>query len=89
MLRIESLYIKMAKACRAEGEARGIKIVLFKSPTRFVPSQNQRQLLNQIAARKVIWVADELDITDEVRQRMDNNWVVPMAPRSDQDKNGG
>ena len=88
MVRTESLYNKMAKACQAEAEARGVKIVLFKSPARLVPSQNQRQLLNQIAARKVIWVADELDITDAVKQRMDNNWVVPAPPRPDQDKNG-
>lgn len=85
MLRTEALYNKMAEACKAEAEARGIKIVLFKSPARFVRSQDHRQLLNQIAARKVIWVADELDITDEVKQRMDNNWAVPTTPRSDQE----
>ena len=46
----------------------------IKEPEELVRSQNLEQLSRQIGGRKVLWAAGELDITDQVIQKLDNAW---------------
>ncbi|MBH06648.1 MAG: hypothetical protein CMJ20_10030 [Phycisphaeraceae bacterium] len=74
MLRSGSLYRKMRRACGDVSRANGHDVVLYKEPEELVRSQNLEQLSRQIGGRKVLWAAGELDITDQVIQKLDNAW---------------
>ena len=82
ILRDEGLYRKIVQACEDVSRANGFRMVLFKEAAQLAPVKNHGQLLNQMAARKVLWVSEELDITDQVIQTMDNAWSIgrPSGP---------
>ena len=82
ILRDEGLYRKIVQACEDVSRANGFRMVLFKEAAQLAPVKNHGQLLNQMAARKVLWASEELDITDQVIQTLDNAWSIgrPSGP---------
>ncbi len=76
ILRYENLYNKLREACAEVAKANGYNMVLTKDPAKLQRSQNANQLVNQIASRKMLWAADDLEITDEVLQKMNTDWEM-------------
>ena len=72
-IRYEELYRNSVSAIEEVAEANGVDIVLFKerAPV-FDPQLNVAQTLALIGNRKVLYVRDELDLTDQVITRMNN-----------------
>lgn len=73
MLRYESLYRKLRKACGEVANEEDYDLVLFKEAEKLTYKKPQ-DLVNQIGTRKLLWSADELDITDQVIQKLNNAW---------------
>lgn len=72
-IRYEDLYRNSITAIEEVAESNGVDMVLFKerSPN-FDPKLNIAQTLALIGNRKVLYVRDELDLTDQVITRMNN-----------------
>ncbi len=47
--------------------------MMFKEAEKLTYKKPQ-DLVNQIGTRKLLWSADELDITDQVIQKLNNAW---------------
>lgn len=74
-VRIENIYKKMIETIGRVATSSGYKVVLFKEPeVRFTNVQKPEQISALIQVRKVLWAADELDLTDQVIQRMNNEF---------------
>lgn len=72
-IRYEQLYRNSVSAIEEVAEANGVDIVLFKErPPTFDPKLNVAQTLALIGNRKVLYVRDELNLTDQVITRMNN-----------------
>ena len=69
---IEDLYRKCLDATEVVAKDLGYDVVLFKESTPDFNYENPQQLSTQIQVRKLLWSADEVDITDAVAQRMNN-----------------
>ncbi len=74
VLRNKALYNKLAGICGELALENGFHLILFKETENLAPFKNHTQLVNQIASRKVIWSAPELDITDRVVERLNAAW---------------
>lgn len=76
-IRYERLYRETREAVKEVAEANNVDLVLFKEPG---INLNRRlstaQLLALIGNRKVLYVRDELDLTDQVITRMNNKAKV-------------
>ncbi|MBI1370921.1 MAG: hypothetical protein GC162_19990 [Planctomycetes bacterium] len=73
-IRLEGLYMKVVGACEAIAKASGYDLVLFKDSTDALKGQNQQQLAALIQVRKVLYSAPDMDITDSVTQKINNEW---------------
>lgn len=74
-IRIASIYRKMMDAIEQVAQREGHDIVLFKEQTpEFRGAQDQQQIAAMIQSRKLLYSADELDISDRVLQRMNNEF---------------
>ena len=73
IIRFEGLYMELRDVCGEVATANGYDIVLYKEPKELART-NLAQLFNQIGARKVLWSAKELDITEQVLQMLNNDW---------------
>jgi len=73
IIRYEGLYLKLRDACGEIAMANGYDVVMYREPVKLART-NLEQLSNQIGARKVLWSADDLNITDQVLQVLDNAW---------------
>ena len=72
-VRYEDLYRNSVTAIEEVAEANGVDMVIFKERTpNFDPKLNVAQTLALIGNRKVLYVRDELDLTDQVITRMNN-----------------
>lgn len=71
-LMIEDLYRKSLDATEVVAKDLGYDVVLFKESSPDFNYENPQQLSTQIQIRKVLWSADEVDITEAVAQRMNN-----------------
>lgn len=71
-LMIEDLYRKCLDSVEATAKDMGYDMVFFKESTPDFNYENPQQLSTQIQVRKLLWSADEVDITDAVAQRMNN-----------------
>ncbi len=88
-IRIENIYAKMVGAIGRVASAGGYKLVLFKEPTvNLGQITKPEQISAVIGARKVLWSADELDLTDEVIQRMNNEFQAGGTPAPAPTKDG-
>lgn len=73
-LMIEDLYRKCLDAVGEAAEDMGYDIVLFKESSPDFNYENPQELSTQIQVRKLLWSADEVDITEAVAQRMNNTF---------------
>ena len=81
-VRIEGIYKKMVDAIGRVATAGGFKIVLFKEPEMTLGQITKpEQISAVIGARKVLWSADELDLTDQVIQKLNNEFSSGAAPK--------
>ncbi|MFW5682147.1 MAG: OmpH family outer membrane protein [Phycisphaeraceae bacterium] len=71
-LMIEDLYRKCLDAVEAAAKDAGYDMVFFKESSPDFDYENPQQLSAQITVRKLLWSSDEVDITNDVAQRMNN-----------------
>lgn len=70
-LRIEAIYKKMLETIGRVAASNGFKLVLFKEPdVKFANVTKPEQISALIQVRKVLWSADELDLTEQVIAKM-------------------
>lgn len=72
--RLEALYKKVVDAIGSIAKSSGYDLVLFKDNTGDIKGENQQQLAAMIQVRKVLYSAPDLDITDQVTQKLNNEW---------------
>ncbi|MEX0654832.1 MAG: OmpH family outer membrane protein [Phycisphaeraceae bacterium] len=72
VLQTERLYRKMVDAIGRVAEAEGYDAVLFREPAPSFQAENPQELVAQIQMRKLLYASNEIDITDEVAQRLNN-----------------
>lgn len=74
VLRIQNLYRKILEACGDVAKSSGYDVVLYKESSEIPTAENLPQVLNMIGSRKVLYAGDELDITQDVIQRLNNTY---------------
>jgi Skp family chaperone for outer membrane proteins len=74
VVRLEALYRKVVDALSGVAKQNNYDIVLFKDNTGDLKGENQQQLAAMIQVRKVLYSAPELDITDQITQKLNNEW---------------
>ena len=73
-VQLENLYRKTLRAIEDVANEKGYDVVLYKEGAPDFNFQNQRQLSTMIQVRKVLWSKDKLDITQQIIQRMNNEF---------------
>lgn len=73
-VRIEGLYRKSVEAIDRMAREAGYDLVLYRETQSRFQYENIQQLLQQIGFRKVLYANDAIDITDQVVQRMNNEF---------------
>jgi Skp family chaperone for outer membrane proteins len=71
---IESLYRKMVGAVEAVAKSNGNDVVFFAEGAPTFRYENPQQLTTLIQVRKLLYSAPDLDITDQVTQKMNNDY---------------
>ena len=79
-IRIEDIYRKVIDSTGRLAKESGYDVVLFKEGTFRFPADKPEQISGIIQMRKVLWAADDLDITDQVIQKMNNEFKNAAAP---------
>ncbi len=74
IIQIENLYRRIVDAASRVASDNGYDIVLQKESEPVFKDVNAQQVLQQIAMRKVLWANDSIDLTDQVIQRMNNEY---------------
>lgn len=72
---VENLYRKMIDAIGRVSQQNGYDIVLFKEKPADFRGAKPEALTAMIQVRKVLWSAEELDLTDQVIQLMNNEFT--------------
>lgn len=73
-VRIEGLYRTSLDAIDRMAKEAGYDLVLYRESQDRFQYENIQQLLQQIGFRKVLYASDAIDITDQVVQRMNNEF---------------
>jgi len=73
-IQIENLYRKMTDSLARVAKDNGYDVVIFKEKGVDFPKDKPEQLLTVIQLRKVLWAADDLDISDQVITVMNNEF---------------
>lgn len=73
-LQTERLYKKILTACERVGVDNGYDLVLFRESDVDASFENPQQLQALIQLRKVLYASDQIDLTDQVIQRMNNEY---------------
>jgi outer membrane protein len=73
-VKMESLYRKTADAAGQVAQDNGYDIVLYDEGNADFNYQSSKQLSTMIQMRKVLWSRSKLNITDQVIQRMNNQY---------------
>ncbi|MEX2672009.1 MAG: OmpH family outer membrane protein [Phycisphaeraceae bacterium] len=74
-IRISSIYRKMLNTIEQVAEREGYDMVMFRDEVpEFRRAQDQQQIAAMIQSRKLLYATDELDISDRVLQRMNNEF---------------
>lgn len=73
-IQVERLYRKMLEAVGTIGRENGFDLILFKEKPADFRGAKPEALNTLIQVRKVLWSADDLDLTDEIIQRMNNQY---------------
>ena len=79
-LLVEKLYRRVLDTVGKIASERGFDLVLYKSGDPDFQYQKPEQLLSQIAVRKVLYAEDGTDITDQVVQRLNNEFEAGAGP---------
>ena len=74
VLQIGSMYRKLVDTMSKVATESGYDMVIFKEKEPSFNNIKPEALSTYIAMRKVLWVRSDLDITDQVVQRMNNEW---------------
>ena len=74
VLQTGSMYRKLIDAMGKVATENGYDMVIFKEKEIPFNKLKPEALSTYIAMRKVLWVRNDLDITDQVVQRMNNEW---------------
>jgi len=73
-LQLEGLYLKMIDTVGQVAQQQGFELVMFKDNTPPMRGANQQQIAALIQVRKCLYAADHLDLTDQVKQKMNNDF---------------
>lgn len=74
-VRISSIYRKMMAAIENIADREGYDMVMFKDDIpEFRGAENQQQIAAMIQSRKLLYSSERLDISDQVLQRMNNEF---------------
>jgi Skp family chaperone for outer membrane proteins len=74
-VRIEAIYKKMLETVGRVAQANGYKLVLFKEQDVNLSSISKPEQISAIiGSRKVLWASDDLDLTEQVIQRLNNEF---------------
>lgn len=73
-LQIENVYRRMLDAVGRVAKENNYDLVLFKETAINFANARPEQVSAVIQVRKVLWSADDLDLTDEIIQRMNNEF---------------
>lgn len=72
VLQTERLYRQMMDAIAQMAEAEGFDAVMYREGEINFQAEQPQELVAQIQMRKVLYASDNIDITDELVQRMNN-----------------
>jgi len=75
-LQIETLYRKTNQTVEAMAKEAGFDLVLYREAEIKTRGANLQQMMGQLANRKIIYASDEINITDEVITRMNNDFAA-------------
>ena len=73
-LQVEGLYRRTLSSVKKIAQENGYDIVLFDEQSPDFDYENSQQLLTLIQMRKVLYASDKVNITDQVIQRMNNEY---------------
>ncbi len=73
-LQTEQVYRRMSSTIEQIAKETGYDVVLYKDQQPKFEGSDPQQIRSQIAIRKVLYASDAVDITDQVVQRMDNQY---------------
>jgi len=73
-LQVEGLYRRTLTSVKKIANEAGYDMVLFDEQSPEFNYENPKQLLTLIQMRKVLYASDEVNITDQVIQRMNNEY---------------
>ncbi|MFG0249749.1 MAG: OmpH family outer membrane protein [Phycisphaeraceae bacterium JB051] len=74
VLQLGNMYRKLIETVGKIAGENGYDMVLFKEKQPSFNNVKPEALSTIISMRKVLWVRNDLDITDQVVQRMNNEW---------------
>lgn len=75
ILQINSMYRKMIDTIGKIATESGYDMVLFKEKELNIPTNIKPEVISGIISqRKVLWTRNDMDISDQVTQRMNNEW---------------
>ncbi len=80
-VRYEQLYRKMSESLGKLAKENGFDLVMFKEGPFDTRNVKPEQLGTVIQLRKVLWAADDLELTDMLVQRMNNEFKNMAAPK--------
>jgi len=73
-LQLEGLYLKMIETVGQVARQQGYELVMFRDNTPPMRGANQQQIAALIQVRKTLYAADHLDLTEQVKQKMNNDY---------------
>lgn len=79
-LNMENLYRKLLGATETVANAGGFQVVLTKESTPRLTGANQQQVLQVIQQRKLLYANPSLEITQQVLQKMNNDYANAANP---------
>ena len=74
IIRLEALYRKLLESIGRVAKDNGYHVVLFQEDEVNFRNASANQISAAVQMRKVLWADEKLDLTDEVIQRMNNEW---------------
>ncbi|MCE9591791.1 MAG: OmpH family outer membrane protein [Planctomycetes bacterium] len=80
-LQITGLYNKITSAAGKVAKDSGYDVVLFKEPAADFGNVTPEQLSMALRSRKVLWTAEDLDLTEQVVQAMNNDYKNVVKPK--------
>ena len=78
-LQLEKLYRKMVNMIERLAKQSGYDLVLFKDKLPRVEGANAQQLIGMMNMRKVLYASEQLDLTKQVTQRLNNEFNNPAG----------